>query len=95
MDGDDSYGAAVESIANKEWERNAKPRRGVPGGLPPGKAGEAPVGRRSVCPNQLCLRRALRKIFHWDSLLMSSYVEASMYVSLQVPTYSHVFITPA
>ena len=55
MDGDDSYAAAVESIANKEWERNAKPRRGVPGGLPPGKAGEAPVGRRSVCPNQLCL----------------------------------------
>ena len=28
MDGDDFYSAAVESIANKEWERTAKPKQG-------------------------------------------------------------------
>ena len=42
LNGDDSYGAAVESIANKEWERTAKPRRGGPGG-------GSPRGRRGKC----------------------------------------------
>jgi len=57
MDGDDSYGAAVENIANKEWERNAQKggsRGGSPRGRrgkfrllsgPPGKAGEVPVAK--------------------------------------------------
>ena len=45
MDGDDSYSAAGERIADTEWERTAKPGRGGPGGAPPGKAGEVPVAK--------------------------------------------------
>jgi len=43
MDGDDSYGAAVENIANKEWERNAQ-KGGSGGGLPPGEGGGSAGG---------------------------------------------------
>ena len=37
--GDDGYGAAVGNIADKPWERNAKPRRGGPPGEGGGSAG--------------------------------------------------------